>query len=115
MDVEVIQDSVRIIRASGEIDYGNVGSFKSAIDDAVRESPNGFVIDLSGVSYMDSAGVQAILSAYRGVRNADGSLALVVSHPNIIEILNIINADKFPGMYICNNLDSAMKMLSDAA
>lgn len=114
MEVEVVQGAHRVIKASGEIDYSNAKLLQDAITDAVRESPSGFVIDLSGVEYMDSAGVQAIIYAYQSVTRAGGVLALVNTHPNVIEILSIVSMDKLPKLFMCDSLESAEQALDNA-
>ncbi len=114
MDVRVVQDLERVVQASGEIDLGNVDAFRTAIETASRESPRGFVIDLSGVQYMDSAGVQAVLSAYRLVTDAGGRLALVIAHPNVRVIFEVIGADRLPGLLIFDRLAPAVDAIHNA-
>ena len=115
MESRAIQEKERIVRARGEIDLSNVDGFQAELEDAVRESPHGFVIDLSGVTYMDSAGVQAVLWAYRSVLDAGGRLALVITHPNVQEIFVIIGAERLPDFCICDNIESAVKSISTAS
>lgn len=47
---------------TGEIDLSNAMELESLITDAVPNSVLGVVLDLSGVSYIDSAGVRLLLS-----------------------------------------------------
>lgn len=111
MEFEVIRNSIIIVRASGEIDLLNVDEFREALSEAVRESPQGFVIDLSDVTYIDSAGLQAVISAYRSVYNADGSIALVMVHRNVRAIFELMQLHTLPRFSICDNLDSARQAL----
>ncbi len=112
MDVVIMHDDHWIVKASGEIDYSNAIRLQDAITEAIRESPSGFIIDLSDVEYMDSAGVQAVLYAYKDLHQAGGVLALVNTHPNVKEILSIVSIDKLPGLYMCDSLESAEEALS---
>jgi len=112
VEVQVRQGAELIASASGEIDYSNVAPFKAALEKAVEQSPKGFIIDLSAVTYMDSAGLQAIFAAYRVVIDNGGSLALVVSHPNIKEILSILGVPRFPAMYVFDSVQAAEQALA---
>ncbi|MHB1000856.1 MAG: STAS domain-containing protein [Armatimonadota bacterium] len=113
MDVEIIHAGTTIVRINGEIDYGTAGKFNIALEEAFHESPHGFVIDLSGVSYMDSSGLQSILNIYRRMLDSGGRLALIIKHQNIKVIFDVINISQFPNVFICNNIESAEKVISD--
>lgn len=45
----------QMVRVSGEIDMSNVAQLKVALDKAARRSPEGFLVDLTEVVYLDSA------------------------------------------------------------
>jgi len=111
MEVQVVQGARIIIRVSGEIDLSNVGDLRAALDNSVNESPDGFVIDLVEVDYMDSAGIAAILSAYRRLRPS-GKLALVITNANVREIFALIHMDKLPGLFVCDDIPSAERIFS---
>lgn len=112
MKVEVVDDARRIVRADGEIDLSNADRLGAALADAVCDCPKGFVVDLSGATYLDSAGIQVLLSAYRHVYDAGGRIAVVIAHPNVTEIFDVINAKRFPRFLLCNTLDDAMQALA---
>lgn len=113
MDVEVIQGIQMIIRARGTIDLSNVERFRVPLEDAARESPKGFVIDLSGVTYIDSAGIQAIIGAYKILMNSGGRISLIITDRNVKEILTITGLNQLPGFSICDTLEAAEQALSD--
>jgi anti-anti-sigma factor len=48
-------------RITGEIDLSNASQFEETIVDAVPNTALGMVIDLSGVEYLDSAGVRMLV------------------------------------------------------
>lgn len=114
MNVEIKQCAHRIIRVGGEIDYGNVQPFKDALEEAVLDSPQGFVVDLSDVTYFDSSGVRLIIYAWQRVHDSGGSIAIVAVTPGISRILGIINADKLPRLFICDSVEAADEALAAA-
>ncbi|OGP21011.1 MAG: hypothetical protein A2054_00640 [Deltaproteobacteria bacterium GWA2_55_10] len=52
------------VRIEGEMNIYNAGELKQGLMNAIRDS-NGVSLDLSGVSEMDSAGLQVVLLAWR--------------------------------------------------
>ena len=112
MGVEVFQSKAKVIRATGDIDLSNVGELNAALNDAVKESPDGFIIDLSEVTYIDSAGIAAIISAYQRICPHKGKLALVVKTANVKDILDLIHLNMLPGLFICDDLPCAEAKLS---
>ena len=111
-NVEVIQAKWKVIRPTGEIDFTNVGGFEAALDDAVRQSPTGFIIDLCHVDYFDSSGIRAILYAYARVRNAGGKIAVTACTRTSRTLIEATNLDRAPGLAICDTLEAAEEALS---
>lgn len=54
-------DRPPMVTVSGDIDLANVNEFQSAMTKAVNKSPS-LTVDLTGVSYCDSAAVRALFS-----------------------------------------------------
>jgi anti-anti-sigma factor len=52
---------VLIARITGEIDLSNASELEETIVDAVPNTALGMVVDLSGVEYLDSAGVRMLV------------------------------------------------------
>ncbi len=63
MEVQLVSGDPTVVHVSGEIDFSNVGRLRNVVDEALRRSQRGFVLDLSQTSYVDSAGVAAIVAA----------------------------------------------------
>jgi anti-sigma B factor antagonist len=52
-------DGIPVITAAGEIDMSNAGRFSQALAQAALDDGR-FVVDLTGVEYLDSAGINAL-------------------------------------------------------
>jgi anti-sigma B factor antagonist len=52
-------DGIPVVTAVGEIDISNVEAFRDALGSAAPDGGR-FVVDLTGVEYLDSAGIQAL-------------------------------------------------------
>ncbi|HEX3468587.1 MAG TPA: STAS domain-containing protein [Candidatus Elarobacter sp.] len=70
------------VRLAGELDLSNVSSLRAKL--AAIDGPA--VVDLSDVTYLDSAALNELASLRRRV----GSVALVVDSPNIRRTLEIV-------------------------
>jgi anti-sigma B factor antagonist len=68
------------------VDIVTVDSFQDALRDAQR-SPR-VVVDLSEVTFMDSAGINALVAAYHRV-GPDSELRLVGLRPNVRRVFEI--------------------------
>jgi anti-sigma B factor antagonist len=81
---------VAVIDASGKIVLGEGASF---LRNAIREaSANGFwkiLLNLSGVNYIDSAGVGELIAAYSSVTNRGGVVKLLGLTKQVRDVLQI--------------------------
>ena len=69
-------DDIVIGVLSGEIDQSNAMELEAAVTDAVPNTVRGLVLDLSGLTYIDSAGVRLLLSLAGRLRWRGQDLAL---------------------------------------
>ena len=112
MEIEVAQHEQTIIRVSGEIDLSNVGDLRTALDGSAEGSPRGFVVDLTEVGYIDSAGIAAIMSAYQRLTSSGGKLALVITNAYVRETLALIRTEELSGLFICDDIPAAEQVFS---
>jgi anti-sigma B factor antagonist len=74
-----------LVRPRGELDALNVSAFRLVLADVA--GGDGLVIDLSGVSFIDSVGLGAVVGSVRRARDSGGRVALVCDRPGIAQIL----------------------------
>ncbi len=70
------RDDVVIAELTGEVDLSNAAELEGRITDAVPNDVAGLVLDLSGVTYVDSAGVRLLLSLAGKLKWRDQDLVL---------------------------------------
>lgn len=114
MNVDLQRGVPEIVRVCGEIDLSNVSKFQDALDRAVDDSPGGFIIDMSNLDYIDSAGIQAIFAAYQRIRLVEGRIVLIVTTEPIKSIIDLVRPDLLPGMEVSANLTDAAAGLAGA-
>lgn len=91
MDMAIRQASgVTILDASGKITLGEGSSaLRSGVQDALAAGSKKIILNLAGVSYVDSAGLGEIVGSYTTVRNAGGDLKLLNLTKKIKDLLVI--------------------------
>lgn len=67
-----------VARLCGEIDLSNVDRLTAELDASVANHALGLVVDLSGVTYVDSTGVRLLFRLARRLRDRQQVLHLVV-------------------------------------
>lgn len=78
-DVQLeLQDSVLVARLTGEVDLSNARGIEEAIALATPNHTTSVVIDLSGLDYFDSAGIQLLYRLREQLRVRGQGLRLVL-------------------------------------
>jgi anti-anti-sigma factor len=74
----------------GEIDAGTAVTLDDALEAAVRETRGVLVVDLSGVSFLDSAGVMVLLRGRSLLGREDREMAMICPRRTIRDVLETI-------------------------
>jgi anti-anti-sigma factor len=78
-DIQVSdEDRVVIARLTGELDLSNTRNIGGALGEAIPNSALALVVDLSGVDYLDSAGIHLIYELRERLRTRGQALRLVI-------------------------------------
>ena len=83
------------LRLVGELDHAAAQTVMPGIEDAVEEYlPRRCVLDLTGVSFMDSSGIAVILKTDRLLRQTVGALALSGVPGQVRRVLDVAGLTK---------------------
>jgi anti-sigma B factor antagonist len=80
---------VRRITVAGELDVLNVALLDNAVLELLHRRPRRIEIDLRGVTFLDSAGIRALLSCHNEARQRSCRLTLTDPHPMAYRVLEI--------------------------
>ncbi len=81
----------------GELDHHSAGQLRQKIDAALLQyRSKHLVLDLSGLSFMDSSGIGLIMGRYRLMRDMEGTLTVVGATPRIESLLRMAGMEKLP-------------------
>ena len=71
--------------------------FKEAIGEALKNGQSKLVIDMEGVSFVDSTGLGSVIAALKQVRTSLGELRLAAPNQQVRVVLELTTLDRvFP-------------------
>lgn len=83
-------DDIRIIEMSGKITIGSGDvKIRELISTALDEGKTKILLNLSGVTAIDSSGIGEMVACYTTVTKRDGQLKLLKLSPKINDILQV--------------------------
>jgi anti-sigma B factor antagonist len=81
--------SVPVVTVNGEIDVTSAPVLRDALaGPSTTESPH-IVVDLRGVTFLDSTALGVLVGAHKQCRERGGELGLAISEPRILKIFEI--------------------------
>ncbi len=80
--------------AAGEIDLTNADSLRDALLSALNAGALGLVVDLTATTFLDSAGVTALVRASRRAVASETTVRLAVTAPSVLRVLNLVGIDR---------------------
>jgi anti-sigma B factor antagonist len=78
-----------VLLVRGEIDIATAPAFRDALDRLIREANSPAFADLSGVTFMDSSGIDALATARRQAEAGGVDLILVAPSPPVRTVLEL--------------------------
>lgn len=85
-------------RLEGELDMATAAGLTELLRAAADEN-DPVVLDFSGVSFMDSSGLRALLEG-AGLPNGSGPVVIVNPSPQVRRVLDISIPDGIPGLEV---------------
>lgn len=92
--VRTLAGSCLVGRVIGEMDYLTRPTYLTLFGDLIASRHPCVVLDLSGVTFCDSSGLNAFLAAQRIARNSGASLVLACVPPQLRQLLELTGADQ---------------------
>src|SRR5215218_8500323 len=96
------KDGIQIISVSGEVDLYSAHRFRDLIWRAKWQAggdPPHVVVDLSGVEFIDTAGLEVLLEEWYAFRQFDGRMCLVAQQGSIRRLLEVTGLSELFDLY----------------
>ena len=90
-------NGVTVLAPTGRLDVAGAPALKEAIGKVVRNGPPKVVIDMEGVSFVDSTGLGSVIAALKQIRKSQGELRLAAPNQQVRVVLELTTLDRvFP-------------------
>ncbi len=90
------QDGNTVLALSGELDFGTVAQVQQRLAE-LRDARTPVVLDLDGLTFMDSTGIRLVLTACEDARNAGWSFTVTRGSERVRRVLEAAQViDRLP-------------------
>ena len=83
-----------LVTAAGEIDLTNAEGLRDTLLAALNAGAQGLVVDMTATTFIDSAGVTALVRASRRSAATEATVRLAVTSPAVLRVLNLVGIDQ---------------------
>ena len=99
VDSRVVGNDVTVVRLRGEADLHTAPMLRDALDDAIETGAGTVIVDLTGVTFIDSMMLGVLLSATKRTRPLGTELRIVVDDPHVRRIFELTLLDRVLKLY----------------
>ena len=92
-------DASTVVALSGELDLATAPELDTYLDGVLTDSGPRIVLDLSGLSFMDSTGIRILIRHHRQTEENGGRLGIAAPQPIVAKALKITGLDQELHMY----------------
>lgn len=93
--IEIAQYADRpVVRASGELDILAAPDLRAALTTCHTGDDPHLIVDLGGVTFLDSSVLGVLVGALRRARDRGGDLWLIAGQPSVLTVLRVTNLDR---------------------
>jgi anti-sigma B factor antagonist len=88
-----------VLRVAGEVDAYTAPMLREQIRDLAAKGAVHLIADLSRVDFLDSTGLGTLVGGLKRLREAGGTLTLVITAPRILRLFQITGLTKVLAIY----------------
>ncbi len=88
-----------VLSVGGDLDVVGAPDLRQAVVTAVADGSRLLALDLSGLDFVDSFGIGAVVGALKRLRQRGGDLALVCPSPRIRRVFEICDLDRILALH----------------
>lgn len=97
--MEPARPGVSVVSLAGELDLSTIPSVESRLFDQLR-TQSGVVVDLTGLSFIDSSGIGLLIQAFRSTGDA-GKLPIVIAAGSQVErVFRLVGIDRALPLFV---------------
>lgn len=89
-----VRANCQIFRLTGLLDAFSEPTFRKVMGNFVTQGPSNLILDLSGIDFVDSSGLGALVQLVKKAKDAQGSLQLI-ANPRVMQTVKLVRLEKF--------------------
>lgn len=101
LETSALRDDVAIVHLTGEVDISSVHVLRNGLASMIGTGLSAVILDASGVTFMDSTGLHALVEAKRSLHD-NGMRIFLVPSRQVRRVLELV----FPDPVVASRLDS---------
>jgi anti-sigma B factor antagonist len=82
-------DQCSVVSIGGEVDVATAPDLRERLNESIAEGLPTLVVDLLGVSFIDSTGLGVLIEAMKHTESKGRTIRLAVSEPRILKVFTI--------------------------
>jgi len=110
---ELVSENCILISLAGRFDATSMNTMKEVFKDLIGGAVNQVIVDMAQVSFVDSAGLSALVSALKLVRRIGGDLVIAGMQPQAKTVFSLTMLDQVIPIYA--NRQEALTALGQQA
>ncbi|MGF1514560.1 MAG: STAS domain-containing protein [Elainellaceae cyanobacterium] len=100
------REKYQLFRLAGLLDAFSEPTFRKVLSKYIEEGPADVVLDLSGIDFIDSSGLGALVQLVKKAQTENGSLQ-IVTNPRVTQTVKLVRLEKF--LSLQPTVDDALK------
>lgn len=109
----LVRDDVVVVTVGGEVDLGTANQLSEAAVAAMHENGPKVVLDLAGVTFMDSTGLKVLLAVHKRAELSGGRLVLASPTRSVSKVISVTGLDQT--FLLCETLEAAVAACAGTA
>jgi len=89
-----IGDTIAAIRGAGRLNMVSASALRETVGEALTAGRTRIVVDFSGIDFVDSSGLGALIGCLKSARQAGGDLRIAQPTAQVTMVLQLSNLDR---------------------
>jgi len=102
-----------VVALSGELDADTAARLRALLAEQLLAGPGNLVIDMSGLTFIDSAGLAVLVAADKGMRRAGSRMVLAAPRAPVSKVLRLTGLTAV--LTTATTVDEALGLLAPEA
>jgi anti-anti-sigma factor len=96
-----MSDQVKIMQPSGRLDVTTAADFRRQVNDiaSLATPPKYLLVDLEEITFMDSSGLGALVSALKSIRSSNGDMVICGANDQVQMLFELTSMTKILKIY----------------